>query len=544
MRITTPVTRRTVAYLRVSTDEQANEGYSLADQERQCRAYAIAREWPEVAEVYVDPGVSGATRDRPALKRLLTDAKSGTIERIICTKLDRMGRRAADILAIEDELDVYSVERVYIKDSIDTSTPTGRLLRTVLAAVAELERDMILERTRAGKDEKILRGEVWRGIAPYGYRYIRVDKRTGTPGRLEIDPDASPIITRIFGSIARGTSTMALAKELTSEGVLTPNGLQTWGFSTILKIVHNPVYAGRATYGRMRTVRTPTGKKLRQRRTEADTKYVNVDPIVSTDLLNAAQQQLSRNHQLSDRNTKHEYLLGGGLLRCAICGFTMSGSRSNGGKTVRYRCAHARADGSREMHSVSGAQVEAAVWDALHGMLRDPSRVLDDVQALADSSSTQARELEATIKRITCQSDSVAAENDRLLDLYLKGKIDEDRYTAKSVELTARRQELRDSISELMGKRDGALAQVLPVDDVKAICAYLARGLDKLTFDERRGIVRTLCTRIVTTRERVDIEGWLPAMPTTVPLMQDQYIVSTSSRRRLAPRPRPHRRRR
>src|SRR5438094_9443511 len=99
-------TRRTVAYIRVSTEEQATEGYSLLDQERACRLYAQARVaiqeagWTEIDEVYGDPGVSGALRERPGLCRLIADAKAGTVGRVICTKLDRIGRKAAVILAI------------------------------------------------------------------------------------------------------------------------------------------------------------------------------------------------------------------------------------------------------------------------------------------------------------------------------------------------------------------------------------------------------------------------------------------------------------
>lgn len=209
--LTRPTTRRTVAYIRVSTEDQATDGYSLSDQERSCRAYAVARDWGEVIEIYADAGVSGATRDRPALNRLLADAKAGTIGRVIVTKLDRMSRRAVDLLAIEDELDQCAVERVYIKDSIDTSSPTGRLLRTVLAAVAELERDMILERTRAGKAEAVRRGAVWRPRGLLGYTYVPSDKQTGRMARVEIDETTASLVRRLFAAVASGVSCRALA---------------------------------------------------------------------------------------------------------------------------------------------------------------------------------------------------------------------------------------------------------------------------------------------------------------------------------------------
>jgi len=343
-RMTMPApVRRTVAYIRVSTDDQATDGNSLSDQKRQTRAQAIARDWPEVAEVYADPAVSGATRDRPALNRLLADAKAGTIGRVIVTKLDRMSRRAVDLLAIEDELDQCGVERLYIKDGIDTTPPVGRLLRTVLAAVAELERDMILERTMAGRVEAVRRGDVWRGVGVLGFTYLPVDKAAGLKGRVEIDPDTSPLVQRIFRDVAGGVTCRALAARLNAEGIPPTGGGAMWRHNAIQRIIQNPIYTGHAAYGRYRRIKTPTGSVLRYNDPES-VMYVPVPAIVTDELARAAQAQMTRNRVGARRNAKREYLLGGGLVRCgallpdgATCQSVMHGESHHG---ATYRCNH------------------------------------------------------------------------------------------------------------------------------------------------------------------------------------------------------------
>lgn len=519
---TTPApTRRTVAYIRVSTEEQATEGYSLDAQERQAKAYAVAREWPEVAEVYADAGVSGATRDRPALKRLLADAQAGTIGRLVVTKLDRIGRRAADILTIEEELDAAGVERVYIKDSIDTSTPVGRMLRTVLAAVAELERDMILERTRSGYVEKARKGEVWRSKCPYGYRYTPGDKKAGALGRLEVDPDTAPIVRRIFTRLAAGASSLKVASELTADGVPTHQGRPFWHDSTIRKIARNPTYAGTAYWVRFKNVHTPAGKTRLVRNEDPTTAFaLEVPAIVTCELADAAHAALAGNQKHAKRNAKRDYLLSGGLVSCGVtlehgeeCGHTMMGISDGRSPTYyAYRCVCYTPDGKRIQHYVPGAALEAAVWAALCAALADPSAVLADAQALADASRQQAQDAEAELRRLERAAAEITTRLDALLDMRLAREIDPETYTRKMGQLAERKASLDEHAAALAARRDAALAHLLPIDDIKATCALMATGLDALTFEERQHVVRTLCRRITATPTTAIIDGALPRL--------------------------------
>src|SRR5262249_46307896 len=151
---------------------------------------------------------------------------------------------------------------VVIEEAIDTSTSTGRLIRNVLGAIAEFERDTILARTMGGKRAKIARDEVLRtpASACYAYRYVLrqrgkdgddpEESRRGQPGRLEIIEDLRPTAHRIYELVAGGTSTIKVAELLTREGVPTQKGLTKWSFGTIRQIIKNPTYMGKAPHRR------------------------------------------------------------------------------------------------------------------------------------------------------------------------------------------------------------------------------------------------------------------------------------------------------
>lgn len=204
---------RAVGYVRVSTAEQAREGWSLDAQHRRVAAYCEAKSWP-LAHVYEDAGVS-ALKHRPGWERLLTDVLADGVTHVVALKLDRFGRSALDLLSTYDVLERKGVALVCIEDSIDTSTPAGRLMRTVLAAVAEFERDLISERTRAGLAEARAQ-----------------NKRLGRPAVL-----GETVVDRIRAEKAAGTSLAAIARQLNDEQVPTAHGGAKWWPSTIRDVL-------------------------------------------------------------------------------------------------------------------------------------------------------------------------------------------------------------------------------------------------------------------------------------------------------------------
>ncbi|GHV08778.1 integrase [Clostridia bacterium] len=185
-------------YIRVSTDAQAEEGYSIDAQREMLQAHCVSKSIKNF-EFYVDGGYSGATIDRPELKRLIEDARRGKLSHVVVYKLDRLSRSQKDTLfLIEDVLNPNGISFVSLQETIDTASPMGRLMIGILSAFAQLERENIRERTRMGMLERVKEG-YWPGGGrpPFGYDY---DPERG----ILIPNDDAETVRRIFSLYLSG----------------------------------------------------------------------------------------------------------------------------------------------------------------------------------------------------------------------------------------------------------------------------------------------------------------------------------------------------
>ena len=145
-------------YVRVSTTDQANEGYSLSAQERALKDHVRSKGWM-IHRIYRDKGVSGRTTDRPEFKKLMDAAQRGMFNVVVVYKLDRFGRSLKDLITSINNLKEWNVDFVSLGDSIDTSTATGKLTFHIIGAIAEFESSLISERTKAGMTEAKRQGK-------------------------------------------------------------------------------------------------------------------------------------------------------------------------------------------------------------------------------------------------------------------------------------------------------------------------------------------------------------------------------------------------
>ena len=220
-------------YVRVSTDEQAKDGYGLAVQRERCRAQALATGLAVVAE-YADEGISGTldAAARPGLADMLAAAHLGEIDTVIVLSLDRLGRKTRLVLEIVEALDRAECDLMSVKESLDTSTAQGRFVLTLFAALAELERGVIVERTTAGRNERGKRDGERGGRMPMGYR------RVGD-GLIEVDAQAAAVVRTIFARRADGWTLQRIADALNADAVQTPQRGQRWTASTVRAVLQN-----------------------------------------------------------------------------------------------------------------------------------------------------------------------------------------------------------------------------------------------------------------------------------------------------------------
>jgi len=229
----------TAAYIRVSLEKQAEEGYSLDAQLNRLKNYCAAMGWQLCEDfVYIDRGLSGKTTARPEYQRMMQAAATGKFQRVVAVALDRMARSTRDFLTIVDSLDKAAVAIVLLKQNFDTSTPQGRFALTMFAALAELEAEQISERTMSGRTEKARQGGFNGAPVPFGYAY---DGKAFTPnGQAET-------VKKVFEDYLGGAAVNRIADGLNAAGIPTATKAR-WHASTVSYLLHNGFYAGLVQY--------------------------------------------------------------------------------------------------------------------------------------------------------------------------------------------------------------------------------------------------------------------------------------------------------
>ncbi len=232
--------KRAAIYVRVSTEDQAKEGFSLDAQLERLRSYCSARGW-KVYREYVDDGYSGRTTSRPAYRRMLEEIDSWDV--LLVMKMDRIHRNSRNFMEMMDLLRKKNKEFVSMTESLDTSTAMGRFVVDIIQRIAQLESEQIGERVLAGMEQKA-RTEVERlgdrhpylGFAhPYGYTY--------ESGELRVKPEEARYVRMIFEEYRKGRTLDEICRMLNEMKVPTKKGGK-WAKFTVSRILKNPVYAG------------------------------------------------------------------------------------------------------------------------------------------------------------------------------------------------------------------------------------------------------------------------------------------------------------
>ena len=220
---------RALGYCRVSTDEQAREGVSLDAQRSRIRAYCQAKEL-ELVDMLTDDGISGKTLERPALQALVARCERGEVRNVVVVKLDRLTRRTRDLLALVDDLFLARhIELHSVSESLDTSTPHGRFVLTLFGGLAQMERELIGERTRTALAYKRQQGQPT-SHAPLGFC------SNGSREQMVAVARELAVVQTIIERWRRGGSYLGIAAQLNAEGIPTKQG-RRWYASTVRAIV-------------------------------------------------------------------------------------------------------------------------------------------------------------------------------------------------------------------------------------------------------------------------------------------------------------------
>ena len=226
---------RAALYARVSTEEQADQGYSLAAQLQTLRDFCEVFEM-DIAGEYVDDGYSGTNTRRPAYRRMFSPDERQRWDALVVIKMDRIHRNSKNFMLMIEDLSKNGQSFFSTTERIDTTTAVGRFAMDVIQRIAQLESEQIGERTKFGMIQKAEQKDGIMGFQPpYGYSIA--------DGELISIPEEQIIVKRIFGSYLENSTLDEIASELNSSFIRTRNGNQ-WNKYNLRNILHNPVYAG------------------------------------------------------------------------------------------------------------------------------------------------------------------------------------------------------------------------------------------------------------------------------------------------------------
>ncbi len=457
-------------YTRVSTSMQV-DGFSLDAQREKLRKYAEFQEF-SIAGEYSDEGKPGKSIEgRPQFREMLKDIAKckDNIEYVLVFKLSRFGRNAADVLNLLQQMQDYGVNLICVEDGIDSSKDSGKLMISVLSAVAEIERENILVQTMEGRKQKAREGKWNGGFAPYGYKLV--------DGELKIAEDEAEIIRVIYDKFIHTTMGAAtVAKYLNRQGYVKKkrqNGtLDAFTAHFVKLVLDNPIYCGKIAFGRRKTEKMQGSHD--QFHVVKQVEYpiyegIHEAIIAEEDWL-LAQEKRKKTGVKSEKiySVEHQHLLSG-ILRCPECGAALYGSvnrkRKKDGSFYRdywyYACKHRlEYDGHKCSYKkqIHQDKVNNAVVEVIRHIVQNSqfdTAIKKKLESSVDLETYQTEEnsLKENIRQLTAAKERLGNQIDRLDDT-------DKHYEEKYHDMQNRIESLYDEIAEVNASLETVQMQI------------------------------------------------------------------------------------
>jgi len=494
-------------WIRVSTEDQAR-GESPKNHETRARMYAELKNW-NVIELYDLSGVSGkSVIDNPEAKRMLADVAAGKIKALIFSKLARIARNVRELLDISDHFQKHGANLVSLEESIDTSSPAGRLLFTVIGALAQWEREEISARVAASVPIRAKQGKPTGGKGPLGYMWV--DKQ------LMINPDEAPVVKKIFNNFLKTKKLLTTAKDMNEKGYRTRNGAM-FGKTTLKRILTDPTYKGtkRANYSKSKG-----DKKSWLLKPQSEWVYFDVEPIISDEIWNEVNTIIRKNAipYPSTPPPIGKYAFSG-LISCGACDQKMYVMKYNGMKVPRYLCRGCK---SRINEDVLMDQFK----EGLKCMVVTP----EHLKGLQETDEHKMTEKENQMKVLKAELKTIEKKIDSILDLFNEGTLDKKTFSEKIKDLQDRKQQLENEIPRLEGEIDFIKTSELGKDFLLTKATTLYALWDTLNNDEKAKIARELLSKITITEKELIFEYFY--LPQLMELCNPDQTLRGSWRRR------------
>ncbi|AVO22625.1 recombinase family protein [Aeribacillus composti] len=409
-------------YIRVSTQEQAIEGYSISSQRQKLTAYSYSQGW-EIVDYYVDEGKSAKDLDRPELKRMLDDIKQHKIDVVLVYRLDRITRSVMDLYELLGIFDKYHCKFKSATEVYDTTSATGRLFITLVASMAQWERETIAERVSMGMAEKVRQGE-WHGSeAPYGFYYNIETKE------LVIDESEAHVVRDIFTKYLDGLSDRKIAIYLNEKKVPTRKGAR-WRENRIRYILTNPIYIGNLRWG------------VRVNREQAFQVENAVPAIIDKETFEKAQMIRNSRRRFHGRQATSDFIFSG-VLKCARCGSPMKGHthKCKNKRNKSYRCIKVLFN-ECDMPLISERIIEYQFLKAVKELIFKEIKI-------ETKSSDQHIDKEKIIKNLQTELNKIEERRKKWQYAWVNEMIDDNQFKDRMNEELIKEQEIKRKLEDI-----------------------------------------------------------------------------------------------
>lgn len=453
---------RTAIYIRVSTDEQATEGYSISAQRDRLVAYCKSQEWT-VSGAYIEEGQSAKDMDRPELRRLISDAENGMFDVVLVYKLDRLTRSVLDLYTLLQTFERYSIKFKSATELYDTTTAMGKLFITLVAALAQWERENLAERVRVGMEQMVTEGKRPGGPVPFGYNS---EYRVVTEEKFILRE-----LRRLYMEERLGFYT--IAKTLNARDMKRRNNVE-WSSFTVYSVLDNPFYAGKLRWGG----RDSNGKYV-SRKLESNVEYIIADsdhePIFTWEEYKAHKERM-KSREFGGHSRKTEYWFTG-LLRCAKCGSAMTGrvkvnKRKDGSESrfINYICSNKQSKGTCKMPIIRQTLIEHLVIEHLKTRIETLEDYRSEVESLEEKGFVETSELARELDNLTKSLSKIKERKRKLQHLLLDDLITQDEYKERISE----ERYSEESINKRVAQIKNELTRTLPTatlaeDEIKGL---------------------------------------------------------------------------
>lgn len=466
----------TAIYIRVSTEEQAKEGFSIKAQKQKLTQYALARDW-QIFDFYIDDGISGKNiKDRPEINRMLQDVKIGKVKNVLVYKIDRLTRSTKNLIELVDLFNQKDCAFNSLCESIDTASATGRMFLKIVGIFAEFERENLAERVSFGYEQKTREGNYTNTQGVYGYDYIQGS------GELLVNEQEKEVVRDIFEMYLSGLSMCKIAKALSSRTIPTKRGGK-WCQSTVASILSNPTYIGKVRYSV-----NANNKK------EGFMVDGHHEAIIDVKTFQDVQGIMGKRLKYQSRQYPKENTYFLGALFCSKCGSKLGSTQHKknrqGNLYVNYYDFNMK-NGQCDCRVMSQNRVEQAFQKYIENI----SEFTPSEKILEQPKNNNLQDREKQIAGLEKEQKRIIKKMEDIKGLFLQDHLSFSEYQSFEKDLSDKLGSIRKELEELQPIEE-AESSALNFDMVKDIVKNLKQNWLELTADEKRKFIFKFIDRI------------------------------------------------